>query len=168
MGADNLKALLKGPPLVRIAAAESVTCGRVQARIGLISGASEFFLGGITAYHPDIKVRQLGVDRGAANAGGGVSSAVAEQMALGARALFGADAAVATTGFAEPDPAHAVAEPFAWWAVAVGSGGDAMLRSGRVDCPGCARGAAQERIAEEAIAQLSAAIAEFRRSRQSG
>ena len=38
----------------------------MQARIGEISGASNFFLGGITAYSLDQKVRHLGVDRTAA------------------------------------------------------------------------------------------------------
>ena len=62
----ELKELLLRPPRLTLAVAESVTCGRVQARIGAISGASEFFLGGITAYSLEQKVRHLGVDRAAA------------------------------------------------------------------------------------------------------
>jgi len=87
--------------------AESLTCGRVQARIGQISGASEFFLGGITTYSLDQKVRHLGVDRAGASAVNSVSAAVAEQMARGVCALFGSELGLATTGYAEPfDPAQ--------------------------------------------------------------
>ena len=42
--------LLAAPGRPRLAVAESMTGGRLQARITEISGASSFFLGGVTAY----------------------------------------------------------------------------------------------------------------------
>lgn len=143
----ELKNLLLREPRRTLAVAESITCGHLQARIGAISGASEFFLGGITAYTLDEKVKHLGVKRAAAKAVNSISAGVAEQMARGACALFGSDFALATTGYAEPfdlaqgrpfdsepnrtaqgklsakGPALSQVEgkitaPFAWWALA--------------------------------------------------
>ena len=148
----GLKPLLLGPPRLTLAVAESITCGRVQAQIGTISGASEFFLGGITAYSLDQKVRHLGVDRAAAAAIDCVSAAVAEQMARGACGLFGSDLGVATTGYAE----RAVGDPFAWWALAHRRpDGKFTVRSGKVDCPGASRTQAQDLVAGTALAALT-------------
>ena len=163
----ELKKLLLGPPRHTLAVAESLTCGRVQARIGAISGASDFFLGGITAYALEEKVRHLGVDRGAAAAANGVSAAVAEQMARGACALFGSDFAVATTGYAEVSPKDGVATPFAWWAVAhARADGRFVLHSGRLEGPGLARVAMQERVAEQALAELASYLRRWRAGKE--
>ena len=152
---SDLKALMRQAPRLTLAVAESVTCGRLQARIGAISGASEFFLGGITAYSLDGKVRHLGVDRAEAESANSVSSRIAEQMARGACALFGADVGVATTGYAEPSPRWKVDAPFAWWGLARRMpGGDFAVLSGRVDCPGLGRVEVQERVASAALDAL--------------
>jgi nicotinamide-nucleotide amidase len=152
---NELKELMLRTPRLTLAAAESLTCGRVQARMGVMSGASEFFLGGITAYTLDQKVRHLGVTRAEAAAVNSVSSGVAEQMAQGACRLFGSDLAVATTGYAEAWPAEKVTQPFAWWALAHrGAEGNFTLRSARVDCPGATRIEVQERVADAVMAAL--------------
>jgi nicotinamide-nucleotide amidase len=178
---DELKTLLLREPRRTLAVAESVTCGHLQASIGAISGASEFFLGGITAYTLDEKVKHLGVKRAAAKAVNSVSAEVAEQMARGACALFGSDFALATTGYAEPfdlaqgrpfdggpsrtaqgrpSAKRKITAPFAWWALAhapgsrSGRGGKFIVRSGRVDGPGLARVAMQAFVAERALMEL--------------
>jgi len=158
---NSLKELMMREPRLTLAAAESMTCGRVQARIGAISGASEFFLGGITAYTLEQKVRHLGVVRGEAAGVNSVSAAVAEQMALGVCALFGSDLGVATTGYAEPAAEQSVAHPFAWWAVAR-AGAAGQVRSGRVSFPGATRIEAQERAADAAMAALIAFVEDLR------
>jgi nicotinamide-nucleotide amidase len=149
-----LKAALLGPPRRTLAIAESVTSGGLQLRVGRISGASGFFLGGLTAYTLDQKVDRLGVDRAAAAAVNCVSAAVAEQMAVGVCGLFGSDFGVATTGYAEPDLTKQVTEPFAWWALARRTPDGFALERGRVDCPGASRAEAQDAIAEAAWAAL--------------
>lgn len=179
----ELKALMRQAPALTLAAAESMTCGRVQARVGEISGASDFFRGGITAYSLAQKVRHLGVNRAAAKKVNSVSAEVAEQMARGVCELFGSDLGVATTGYAErspadgPAPDEGVAEPFAWWAIAHrASGGFAALtagrrraggkfvamRSGRVECPGATRIDAQAFVADAVLAELVAYLRELR------
>ncbi len=151
----ELKELMLRAPRLTLAVAESVTCGRVQARLGEISGASDFFSGGITAYTLDQKVRHLGVDRATAAAAECVSAEVAAQMARGAAALFGADLGVATTGYAEPK--RAGREPMAFWALAWRGADQAWItRTGKVICPGAARLAAQTMIADTAVAELLA------------
>src|SRR5688572_2412301 len=105
MTIGDLKELMGREPRLTLAVAESLTAGQVQARVAAISGASNFFLGGITAYTLEQKAKHLGVDRVAAKRVNGVSAEVAEQMALGVCRLFGADVGVATTGYAEPAPA---------------------------------------------------------------
>jgi nicotinamide-nucleotide amidase len=155
MQPQDLRALMLGPPRRMLAVAESVTCGRLQARLGRISGASDFFLGGITVYSLDQKSRHLGVDRAAAAAVNGVSAAIAEQMARGVCLLFGSDFGIATTGYAEPCVLPPVAEPFAWWAVACRETGEKFaVRSGRADGPGLSRIEAQEHFAAAAEAAL--------------
>jgi nicotinamide-nucleotide amidase len=156
---SDLKALMLASPRHTLAVAESVTCGRLQARIGAISGASEFFLGGMTAYSLEQKVRHLGVESVGAAAVNCVSASVAEQMAKGACDLFGSDLGIATTGYAEPSAERHVAEPFAWWGLARRlPGGGFAARSGRVDCPGLSRVEVQERVAVAALEALASWI----------
>jgi nicotinamide-nucleotide amidase len=156
----ELKALLAGPPPLKLAVAESLTGGRLQARITAESGASDYFLGGMTAYALEEKVRHLGVAEAAARAVNSVSQAVAEQMARGACALFGADVGVATTGYAEPSAPWKVAVPFAWWALARRNAGAFSVTSGRMECPGLPRVEVQERVAAAVHAALVAWLRE--------
>jgi nicotinamide-nucleotide amidase len=152
---NELKELMLRAPKLTLAVAESMTAGRLQARVGAISGASNFFLGGITGYNLDQKVKHLGVDRAAAAAVDCVSAGVAEQMARGVCALFGAELGIGTTGYAEASADPVVADPFAWWAIAWRqSDGSSKMRSGRIDCPGLSRVAAQERVADAALKAL--------------
>jgi nicotinamide-nucleotide amidase len=160
---DAIKDLALAEPRLSLAIAESVTCGRVQAKIGEISGASEFFLGGITAYTLEQKVRLLGIDRAAAATINSVSAEVAEQMARGACDLFKADIGVATTGYAEAAQDWSVSEPFAWWAIAHRQKTGAFaLRSSRVNCPGAPRVETQAMIATAALTALIEFLRELR------
>lgn len=162
----ELKRLMLRRPRLTLAAAESMTCGRVQAAIGAIPGASDFFIGGITAYAIEQKVRHLGVDRATARRVNAVSAEVAEQMARGACALFGCDLGVATTGYAEPARDAGAASPFAWWALAHrrrAGRGFVALRSGRIECPGATRTDAQHIVAEAMIMELVGYLRQLRR-----
>jgi len=161
--AAELKDLRLRDPRLTLGVAESLTAGHVQARVAAVSGASGYFLGGITAYTLELKARYLGVDRAHATTVDCVSARVAEEMAWGACTLFGADVGVATTGYAEPSPGMGVATPYAWWAVARRNGtGKPRLRHGRVECPGAKRIEVQEIVAEAALAELVAWVREAR------
>jgi nicotinamide-nucleotide amidase len=137
---------------LKVAAAESLTVGRVQAELGRRSGASGFFAGGLTAYEIATKARLLGVDAGHAAEVNAVSARVAAEMARGVATLFCAEIGVATTGYAEPDPARGVAEPFAWVAVARAGAEPVVIR---VEGAGLAREAMQARAAEAVLRLLA-------------
>jgi nicotinamide-nucleotide amidase len=159
----ELRKLMRRTPRLTLAVAESLTCGQVQAHIGAVSGASDYFLGGLTAYTLEQKVRHLGVNRAHARRVNGVSQRVAVEMAQGACALFKADLAVATTGYAEPDRAAGSKVSMAWWALCHRKrGGRAVIISGQVEMPGAARVAAQACVTQEVLGALVEYLRELR------
>jgi PncC family amidohydrolase len=125
--AQRIGAVLKAKGLT-IAVAESLTAGKVQDAFGSVSGASDYFRGGMTAYHIDQKVKHLGVDRELAELCNCVSAAVAYQMADGVRKLMGTDISIATTGYAEP-PVEGM-EAYAFACVLVGTAGGQIMVQG--------------------------------------
>lgn len=88
-----------------LAVAESLTGGLLGAELVGVPGASAVFRGGALTYATDSKASVLDVDEDLLAAHGPVHRQVAVQMADGARSLFGADLALATTGVAGPGPA---------------------------------------------------------------
>jgi nicotinamide-nucleotide amidase len=71
-------------------------------RITSVPGSSDVFLGGIIAYHNEIKREALGVRQADLEAFGAVSEPVALQMAAGVRERMGADIGISITGIAGP------------------------------------------------------------------
>ena len=85
-----------------LAVAESCTGGMLGERITSIPGSSDVFLGGVIAYHNEVKRSLLGVRSEAIERSGAVSEEVVLQMASGVRERLGADVGVAVTGIAGP------------------------------------------------------------------
>ena len=85
-----------------LAVAESCTGGMLGERITSVPGSSDVFVGGVIAYHNDVKRDSLGVRQGDLDAFGAVSEKVAMQMATGVRERMGADIGVSITGVAGP------------------------------------------------------------------
>ena len=85
-----------------VATAESCTGGLVAAAITAVPGSSGWFETGLVTYSNEAKVSLLGVGRATLAAHGAVSEAVVREMAAGARARSGADAALAVSGVAGP------------------------------------------------------------------
>ena len=84
-----------------LSVAESCTGGEIAHLITTVPGSSEYFLGSVTSYAPEIKIQVLGVPAETIENCGIVSSAVAAAMAEGVRRLTGSTYAVATTGWAD-------------------------------------------------------------------
>lgn len=81
--------------------AESCTGGEIAHLITTVPGSSEYFLGSVTSYSPEIKQKVLGVKASVIKEKGIVSSDVAQAMAEGVRRLTGSTFSVATTGWAD-------------------------------------------------------------------
>ncbi len=86
-----------------LATAESLTGGSLAARITMVPGASDSFLGSVVSYAVTAKVSILGVSEETLAGPGVVSEECAREMAAGARSLFDADIAVSLTGVAGPE-----------------------------------------------------------------
>lgn len=87
---------------VMLATAESCTGGLVAGAITDIAGSSAWFERGFVTYSNRAKMEELGVDPDIIARHGAVSGETAKAMAQGARAVSGAQWAVAVTGIAGP------------------------------------------------------------------
>lgn len=87
---------------LKLAVAESCTGGMLGERITNIPGSSDVFLGGVIAYHNDVKRQELGVSAESLEKYGAVSEEVALQMASGIREKLSATVGVSVTGIAGP------------------------------------------------------------------
>jgi len=86
------------------ATAESLTGGKLAARITAVPGASRSFAGGVVSYQTEIKQRVLKVSDEIVDEHGVVSAECALAMAEGVRRLLGTTYGVSTTGVAGPGP----------------------------------------------------------------
>ncbi|MFQ5913592.1 MAG: CinA family protein [Nitrospinota bacterium] len=93
--------LLKSRGLT-LGTAESCSGGGVGARVTSVSGSSAYYLGGIIAYHNDVKRERLGVSAETLKTCGAVSELTAREMARGVRRAVGASVGLSVTGIAGP------------------------------------------------------------------
>jgi nicotinamide-nucleotide amidase len=99
---EQVVRLLSGPPLRTVATAESCTGGLLAGRLTDRAGSSAYVLGGVVAYSNEAKAAVAGVHRGLIDRHGAVSAEVADALADGAIARFGADVGIGVTGIAGP------------------------------------------------------------------
>lgn len=85
-----------------VAVAESCTGGLMAGRLTERPGSSEYVKGGVVAYSNEAKIELVGVDPAVIERVGAVSTEVAEALADGAIARFGADIGIGITGVAGP------------------------------------------------------------------
>ena len=85
-----------------LSTAESLTAGDLSSTIVAVAGASDVFMGGITAYSDRTKTALLSVDPELMQKFSAVSQEVAIAMAKGALEVFGTTWAISTTGVAGP------------------------------------------------------------------
>jgi nicotinamide-nucleotide amidase len=85
-----------------LATAESCTGGALAAQLTIMSGASEYYRGGVVSYCNEVKECALGVRHETLETYDAVSEETVSEMVTGVRTRLGADYAVATTGVAGP------------------------------------------------------------------
>jgi len=81
---------------------ESATGGLISHLVTNVPGSSGYYMGSVTSYSNEIKMKVIGVKRATLEKYGSVSPQVAEEMAAGGRKLLGVDICVADTGIAGP------------------------------------------------------------------
>ena len=82
--------------------AESCTGGLVGHLITNVPGSSTYYMGSVTAYAYEAKVRLLGVKWETLEAHGAVSDPVVKEMADGVRRALAADIGISISGIAGP------------------------------------------------------------------
>ncbi len=87
---------------MRLSVAESCTGGLISHLITNVPGASDYFLGSVTAYANEAKVRLLGVRWETLEKYGAVSQEVVLEMAEGVRIALAADIGLSVSGLAGP------------------------------------------------------------------
>jgi PncC family amidohydrolase len=87
---------------LRLALAESCTGGLVGHRLTNVPGSSTYYMGSVTAYAYEAKVRLLGVSWKTLERHGAVSAETVREMALGARRALAADIGISVSGIAGP------------------------------------------------------------------
>jgi nicotinamide-nucleotide amidase len=85
-----------------VAVAESCTGGKLGAALTAISGASDFFYGGVVTYSNEMKTVLLDIDRELIGRIGAVSEEVAVAMACNVRCIACSDYGIGITGIAGP------------------------------------------------------------------
>ncbi len=85
-----------------ISTAESCTGGYISHLITTIPGSSDYFMGGVVAYHNEIKTSQLEVSGDTLLNFGAVSEETVREMAVGCRKRFHTHYALSTSGIAGP------------------------------------------------------------------
>ena len=105
---------------IRIAVAESLTCGLLASELGKGHDAAEWFAGGVIAYQTGVKERLLGLRQGADPC----SAECAIQLATGVRKLFASDIGISATGVGGPDPegGHAPGTVYLGWSWGAATG----------------------------------------------
>jgi PncC family amidohydrolase len=87
---------------LRLALAESCTGGLIGHRVTNIPGSSTYYVGSVTAYAYEAKVRLLSVRWGTLERYGAVSAETVLEMARGVRHALAADIGVSVSGIAGP------------------------------------------------------------------
>ncbi len=113
-----------------LATAESCTGGMLSGLLTELAGASAFFVGGVIAYHNDVKTVWLGVPESLLMEHGAVSRATSLAMAERCREGFGVDCAISITGIAGPG-GGTVEKPVGLVFVAFAGLGTSMAREHR-------------------------------------
>jgi PncC family amidohydrolase len=87
---------------LRLAVAESCTGGLIGHRLTNVAGSSTYYMGSVTAYAYEAKVRLLGVTWETLEKHGAVSRATVLEMARGVRRALAADVGLSVSGIAGP------------------------------------------------------------------
>jgi nicotinamide-nucleotide amidase len=113
---------------IDVAAAESLTGGKIASHLSAAPNSSDWFRGGVVAYAEQVKYDVLGVPVGPV-----VSEQAARAMATGVARLMGAGAAVAVTGVGGPGDEEGEPPGTVWFGVLGTASGEVHTELRRYD-----------------------------------
>ncbi len=87
---------------LKVAFAESMTCGLAAHQLSTVKGTSDVLLGSIVCYHPDVKTCVLGVRKSMIDRYSAESQEVTDELARRLSGVISADLYAAVTGLASP------------------------------------------------------------------
>jgi len=96
---------------LRLALAESMTCGLAAHQLSTVIGTSDVLMGSIVCYHPEVKTCLLGVSRKLIEKHSAESAAVTDMLARKLVRLIESDVHAAVTGLASPGSSESKAKP---------------------------------------------------------
>ena len=136
-----------------LALAETCTGGMIAETVTNVAGASDIFYGSAVTYVNSAKEHILGVAHETLEKHGAVSSECAEEMACGARSVYGADVAMSVTGIAGPGGgSEATPVGTVWFGLATKDGAETFRRRFDGD-----RAAVRRQTVEEVLRRLAEA-----------
>ena len=142
-----------------VATAESLTAGRLAARLTDGAGSSVAFLGGVVSYATEVKISVLGVPEALIDDHGVISAECARSMAERARTLMSTTYGISTTGVAGPDTQEG--QPVGTVFVGVAGPDDTDVRRLALDGD---RAEIQEQTVAEALSALGSMMDAVERS----
>ena len=86
-----------------VSTAESCTSGLLASRLTDVPGSSKYFKGGSVCYSNELKINDIGLDKGLIERYGAVSEEVAESLAKNIAKKNNTDIGIGITGIAGPD-----------------------------------------------------------------
>ncbi|WP_035053876.1 competence/damage-inducible protein A [Carnobacterium pleistocenium] len=115
----NVVADLLKEQKMTLTAAESLTGGAFQSCMTSVSGASDYFKGGIVTYSNEVKTAILGVSKKTIEKFGAVSAECSIEMAKNAQQMFNTNIALSFTGVAGPSRLEKKEVGTVWIGVAI-------------------------------------------------
>ena len=86
-----------------VSTAESCTSGLLASRLTDVPGSSQYFKGGSVCYSNELKINDIGIDKGLIERHGAVSEEVAKSLAKNIAQKNNTDLGIGITGIAGPD-----------------------------------------------------------------
>ncbi len=112
---------------LKVAFAESMTCGLAAHQLSTVKGTSEVLLGSIVCYHPDVKTCVLGVKQSLIDRYSAESQEVTDELVRRLPRVMKADLYVAVTGLASPGGSQS-GEPAGTVFISAASGSKKIFR----------------------------------------
>lgn len=102
---------------IKVAVAESVSAGIIQALLSTMKEAGLFYTGGITTYCCEMKAKLLDIPLQKCKDTNGVDPDITNSMAKNICSLFDAGLGIALTGYASPIPEEDIYEKIAYGSI---------------------------------------------------